>query len=893
MGSTEPTGLVTYLFTDIEGSTRLWDRHPEQMAVALEIHDELLREIIETNGGHIFSTAGDSFAAAFQTVSAAVTAALETQLGISQTAWPTPGALRVRMGLHTGEAIERGGDYFGTAVIKAARIMSAAHGGQTLASSTTGALVTTPGVVVTDAEVLELRGLDEGVAVCQLSTGELDSSFPPLRAAARRTNLVGERHPLIGRVQELDTLVDLVRRHRLVSVVGPGGVGKTFISAAAARRALGRYSDGVWMVELAGVGNGGDIAPVVAATVGLENSDGTAASVAHAAARMDALILLDNCEHVLDSVADFAECFLDGDHGTLLTTSQARLDVPSERLLRLEPLDCREATSDGVQLFLARAAELDPGVEALDEVELGLVRDICSRLDGFPLGIELAASRIATLSLTEIDSGLHDRFRLLRRRRSGSARHRSLLAAVEWTYELLDPQVKAVFDRLSVFRSAFDRTDAQAVCASIDALDVAEALDQLVDTCLVDRTTNDSFRLAETMRALGHRHLNDSDTLTDADERHIALVLKWVSEIAVGLTGPDERSSWASLQEHLPDIRAGIDRAVRHGDAATATKLVAPFVELTFNTSMAEVSQWASEVLSIRDVSLEPLYPSIVTAAAYGAVRSADSAALAGWLDLAPTVDPVDDLLIWTAIENARAARDIVGADFLSASRRYETIAAEAERHGDSRLAAFYLGSQAFQVHTAGDHDAAESFAQRALAHAIEVNHASSQAWAHFQLGLATTRRDPLAAAIQLENCLALVDRAVPARYFDSASANLAVLLATSGDTDRVADLCLSAMEGSFRAAAGIWFWPILTRAGQVLRVIGDIDDSLRLAGAIDASDHPNSPMVDAWIQRTTAAAHQNHGSTEIASLLGEWTSLSERELIDEVHRCVRIGTSK
>ena len=380
-----PTGTVTFLFTDVEGSTRLWASDSAAMSASLLVHDELLRDSIESHGGMVFTTAGDSFAAAFQRASDAVSAARIAQERLTKATWPGPSP-RVRMGLHLGEAEERGGDYFGPVVNTAARVEAAGHGGQVLI---TEAVRLASGVAATELGSHLLRDIDEPIALYQLGIEE----FPALRVAdTTRSNLPNRATRLLGREDEVDRVRLILTSDRLVTVTAVGGIGKTRLAIAVGEAELVHRSDGVWFVDLTALSSGAAVAGAVANGIGLQLSGGDAADqVIRFLSDKDALVIIDNCEHVLDDVADLMDAFLASPGlARVLATSREAIDVDGERNVLLRPLATDDADSPAVRLFLDRANAVDADWGD-DESSLTKIARICNRLDGMPLAIELAA----------------------------------------------------------------------------------------------------------------------------------------------------------------------------------------------------------------------------------------------------------------------------------------------------------------------------------------------------------------------------------------------------------------------------------------------------------------------------------------------------------------------
>jgi predicted ATPase/class 3 adenylate cyclase len=578
-----PTGTVTFLLTDVEGSTRLWAADSRAMSASLLVHDGILRESIEAAGGYVFTTAGDSFAAAFQRASDAVTAAATVQDRLLEAGWPGP-ALRVRIGLHLGEAEERGGDYFGTVVNTTARVEAAGHGGQVLMTEAVRLAATANGV---DLGLHSLRDVDHPVHLHQLG----DGSFPALRVVdTRLSNLPVRPTRLIGRDDEINRLRRMLGESRLVTVTAIGGSGKTRVAIAAGEAELADRDDGVWFVDLSTAYSGSDVASAIANAVGLQLSGGDAVGqVTGFLAKKDALVILDNCEHVVDECAEYAERFLGADgKAILLATSREALDVDGERTLRLGPLPTGAADSAGVRLFIDRATAVKPDV-ALTQGDLATIGSICERLDGMPLAIELAAARVPVMTVADLLVGLDDRFHLLSggRRRQ---RQRTLEATLDWSYDLLDADEQQLFRSLGVFVDGFD-FDAVAVVADVPHSTATVLIEALAAKSLVvrsDRGGRTRFRLLETVQAYAEDRLVDAAEAAMVRDRH----LKNFHFLAMR----NGRTAWGTL---------GVGERLRH-DASNVSSAV-EWAIATNNWEAAAELLTASSMIYFMDVRLPDL----------------------------------------------------------------------------------------------------------------------------------------------------------------------------------------------------------------------------------------------------------------------------------------------
>ena len=511
-----PTGTVSFLFTDVEGSTRLWAADEEAMSQSLRLHDSVLRGAIETADGHVFTTAGDSFAAAFSRASDAVRAATDAQAALGRAEWPGP-VLHVRMGIHMGEAEERNGDYFGTVVNTAARVEAAGHGDQILVTDQVRSMA---GVEGQDLGFHRLRDVDEPLALFQVGPGD----FPPLRVIEPSLSNLPERPTrLIGREDDVSKVRRLLGGSRLVTLNAVGGSGKTRLALAVGESELPHRPGGVWFVDLTAVMSEPEMPEAIAGAIGLSLRIGDPVDqIVGFLADQLALVILDNCEHLVDAVADFAQRFLEvAGKSLLLATSREMLDVEGERIYRVSPLASDGPTSPGVTLFLDRATAIDPefSITRANEVSISA---LCARLDGLPLALELAAIQVGVMTPAELLEGLDDRFQLLSGgRRRG--RQRTLEATLGWSYDLLDDDSKRVFRSLGVFVDGFD-LDAAAAVTGLTRAGIASMVQSLVAKSLVvrlERGETSRFGMLESVKAYAEDRLVDTGEAVHVRGRHL------------------------------------------------------------------------------------------------------------------------------------------------------------------------------------------------------------------------------------------------------------------------------------------------------------------------------------------------------------------------------------
>ena len=438
-----PSGTVTFLFTDLEGSTRLWEEHPEAMRPALARHDTILRDAVEAAHGQVVKSTGDGIHAVFATARDALDAAVAIQLALSEEHFGGIGPLRVRMGAHTCEAEYRDGDYYGSEVNRAARLMGVAHGGQIVVSSVTSGLVRDGTVELIDLGEHRLRDLASAERVFQLTHPGLLVGFPPLRSLeAFAGNLPLQLTSFVGREVDVKTIEGILAEHRLVTLTGVGGVGKTRLATQVAAELLDQYRDGAWLVELASV-DSQRVVDSIAGTLRVEVQPGRTveASLMDALRSREVLLVVDNCEHVVREVRRVVGMILaEAPSVSVLATSREGLRVSGEQLFSVPSLD--EGAAFMLFVERARAADTAFGLREGDDL---VVARLCDRLDGIPLAIELAAARVRMFSLDDLARRVDERFRLLTGGRGDIERHQTLRAAIDWSFDLLTADEQTAF----------------------------------------------------------------------------------------------------------------------------------------------------------------------------------------------------------------------------------------------------------------------------------------------------------------------------------------------------------------------------------------------------------------------------------------------------------------
>ena len=615
-----PSGALTFLFTDIEGSTRLWEEHPEGMRAALARHDDIVRRAIEDQGGYVFATGGDGFAAAFQRAGDALLVALEAQRDLAAEDWGDVSVL-VRMGLHTGESEERDGDYFGSTLNKAARLMSAGHGGQVLVSQATVDVAGSEpldGASFEDLGQHRLKDLERPARIFQLQHSALVSEFGPLRTLEfRPNNLPVQLTSFVGREDDVAETLKLLADARLLTLTGVGGSGKTRLSLQVAAEVLDDFDGGVWMVELAPVTDSALVPQAVETVLGVKDEPGQsqAETVASSIGEKRLLLILDNCEHVVAEVAELTASVLEQcPNLKVVATSRERLGVPGEvpfvvESLAIPPADAGiEAITgfDSVQLYMERASTVKQGFQVTSS-NAETVAHICRRLDGMPLALELAAARTRVMSPEQIATRLDDRFALLTSgARTALPRQQTLLATIDWSYQLLDPDEQGLFESLSVFVGGFSLDSAEAVCATggLAEFEVADLIHRLVDKSLVgvSEGTDGSIRyhLLETLRQFAASELEKSGRADEMRSRHATALLALVAEQGGLMQTGGYVAAMDLLSIEQDNIRAALRWAIDLGELEDVAQIGATMGSYWFGRGLApEGLEWTREILGL------------------------------------------------------------------------------------------------------------------------------------------------------------------------------------------------------------------------------------------------------------------------------------------------------
>jgi predicted ATPase/class 3 adenylate cyclase len=735
-----PTGTVTFLFTDIEGSTRLLQELGDEYRAMQDLHSAIMRRAIAEAGGTEIRTEGDSFFVAFRTPGAAIRAVVAAQRGLGRDIWPHGRPLRVRMGLHTGEGVRGGDEYLGIDVNRAARIAAAAWGGQVLLSEATKVLVEKglpEGVVIRSLGRHRLKDLPDAEDLYDLVIAELAADFPPPRTLEVPSNLPAQLTSFVGRESEVAEVKALLAGTRLLTVTGPGGTGKTRLALRVAEEASADYRDGAFYVDLAPVSDPDLVVPTIAATLGIREEGWErplAESLEDHLRDRRLLLLLDNFEQVLDAASSVTQLMAAAPSLKVMVTSRTALRVRGEQVVPLVPLEipapgARLGLEDAsrieaVALFAQRAAAVDPHF-ALTEGSAQQVAEIVARLDGLPLAIELAASRAAVLNPEAMLQRMERRLPLLTGgARDLPARQQTLRATIGWSYGLLEQGERALFRRLSVLTGGATVEAAAAVCDGDGdfGIDVLEGLTVLVENSLVHtqgaRGADIRFGMLQTIREFGSERLEAEDDRSAIERRHGKWFLRLVERAEPNLRGPELELWLSSLQTEHENLRAALGWAIQADEGDIGLRIVGAVWRFWHLAGyLSEGRRWARAVLAL---------PSAAGATVARAKALAAAGGLAYWQNDRPAVR--------TAYEEALAISEELGDEASLAEGTYNLAFAYGlvptkarsralflqsrerfERLGNALGTADSLWAMAMLARLAGDHELARSQAEESV----------------------------------------------------------------------------------------------------------------------------------------------------------------------------------
>lgn len=822
-----PSGTLTFVFTDIEGSTRQWESRPAEMREALATHDAVVRAAFERHGGHVFKTVGDAFCCAFADPFEAIEAAADVQRSMNAHDWRPADAIRIRAAIHTGTAQGRDGDYFGPALNRTARLLELTRAGNVLVSETTEKLVRDqlqPGFTLADQGEQMLRDVATAQRVYALSAPGFtaNAALPPL-AASTPTNLPAELTTFVGRKSELQRLSASILTKRIVTVLGPGGVGKTRFALHFARTMLEKFHGGVWLVDLTALGRIEDLAHEVARAMGARTAaPDPLIDIVRACARQPVLLIVDNSERSVGECAAFVRQALEKTAAlTILATSREPLHVPGEQTFVLDPLRLPAAgdtlkvlrSSEAVRLFVERAKEHHAAFELTKE-NADDVADICRGLDGIPLALELAAARMRALSPHQIRERLSARFKLLAGG-TGPDHHRTLRGTIDWSFDLLAKRESSLFARAAVFEGPFTLEAAEEVLASDDCDDVASALSELIEKSFLrslEETGERRYGFFDTLHAYAWEKLIESGGAQTAGAAHFAYH-KALTENASGRSDLQWLGAIeSSHRDVLGMLRWGIAR--KEPCISDLALRLANFWQVRgYLGEGAEFLEQTARAVAADEVRCAATY---VRAAALRANLGDYEAGLADAHAALRLYESAEDT---SGIAYARvAAAGILGnaGEYSQAEDLLRRALEVYDREASSQIKAQTVANLGIVLTSQERFDEAEAELQRALAMAQEIGVPRLEAWVHGALGnVAENVRDYGRARDRYERCLE------KCRH-ESDATGIATAL------NRLAHVALA--DGDAAAAASF--------VTESLSVAAERRLLLQLAGALDAAAH-------------------------------------------------------
>ena len=804
------SGTVTFFLTDVARSTAMWDADPVSARSAIARHDEIIEDAVRRCGGSVLKSRGegDSHFAVFDHAQAATAAGLQIARTLTTEAWETAQPLRVRMALHTGTADVRGGDYYGPEVNRCARLRAIGHPGQVLLSNATAALVRSalpPGCGLLELGLHHLRDVAVSEQVFQLTHPDLLAEFPPLATAERHHNVPTALTSFVGRREEMAEVEHLVSSTRLVTLLGSGGVGKSRMGFQVAAELLPDFSDGAFVVELGPLSDPALVPQQILSSLGVPEEPGRGHAetlVANLASR-HLLLVLDGCEHLLWACADLAEALLRScPKVRILATSREPLRISGETTWRVPSLAVPEAAElaagvdlekfDAVRLFIDRARQSKPDF-TVSPFNAAAIVEVCQRLGGIPLALELAATRVKVLSCEQIAARLNDQFRLLTGgARNALPRHQTLRAAVDWSHELLTEPERALFRRLSVFAGGFALEAAEAICCldECGADEILDLLASLVDKSLVaveERSDRLRYRLLETLRQYAAERLGEAGEKSELSDRLLLWYLAEARRAEPELKGPEQAAFLDLLEDEHDNLRAALAWALDRGGADGIRLAVTLSRFWLVRGYLSEGRRWLEFTLASSDAPQSDRSKALIAASTlawhqgdYAGVGPLAEKALKMSRDLGDKVGEAealcrlgelrtmtgDHIAARSLFEQSRRAWGESGAkrgviqslnvpvhdlatlaceeqDYDEAERLFKEALEIAVDHGNTMDIVHHLSGLGHVARGRGDHDAAQSFYQESLTIARRLGYKRMVAFdLQYLAGLSWTRGD-------------------------------------------------------------------------------------------------------------------------------------------------------
>jgi predicted ATPase/class 3 adenylate cyclase/Tfp pilus assembly protein PilF len=918
--SSQPSGTVTFLFTDIEGSAKRWEAYPQQMQSALTRHNSILSAAIGQHGGYVFKTVGDAYCAAFSSPHDALVSALQAQVMLHNEEWPQEvGQLKVRMALHTGVVKLQEEDYFGQPLNRVARLLSTGHGEQILLSDPTYDLVRDnlpPSITVRDLGEHRLKDLIRPERIFQLVTPPLPAEFPPLRTLdTRPNNLTVQLTHFIGRETEVEAISTLVSRPEthLVTLTGPGGMGKTRLALQVGAELVDAdgFPDGVWFVELAALTDPHLVASTIAQAIGVAEMAGKPLmeSLKEHIKEKRMLLVLDNFEHLQEAASLVDALLKAAPHIKVLATSRVPLRVYGEKEYPVPPLGLPPTGAwraiplqqlsqyEAVRLFIERAQDVKPDFEVSND-NAPAVAEICARLDGLPLALELAAARVRLFSPQALLSRLSSRLKMLTGgARTLPARQQTLRAAIEWSYDLLSEGEKQLFRRMAVFQGGRSLEALEAVCNHDGQLeiDVLEGVESLVAKSLLQQREGSDgeprFWMLETIHEYAREKLEESNEREILAREHALYFMRLSEEGELHIRGPKDRLYYDKFEDELENIRAALRWSLDEANPEIGVRLAASVAMARFWVQRMHVTEgraWIAQLLARPELAAKM---SLRAKALHCAGSLADNW---GEMMLARTYYEEASVICREVGDERELGRALNGigwvcvlqGDLISARMSLEEAVVIRRRVGDMREVGTSLEGLAALNEKDGHHAASRAFHQQALAIWRSLGDKGGVANVSNNWGeLEKHMRNYAEAQVLFEQAIPIAREERRPKLIANALTNLSHLLVKKGDLERAQQCLVESLTlrkeqgGKMSIAESLLGWADLAiardQAQRAGKLLGAVDHLLQESGAT------LWPTDQDEYEQCTNAARSQLGEDGFERLRSEGRAMSMEEAIE------------
>lgn len=860
-----PSGHITFLFTDMEASSAAWERRPEAARLALHFHDETTAAVTASHNGTLVKHTGDGVESVFTTTADAVEAAVEMQRRFQQHDTGDAERIRVRIGLHCGQAEPDGDDYYGGVINRAARVADTANGDQIAVTQAVVAAVdddTATQVEYIDCGLAQLKGCGQERIFLVAAEGlQVDDRPLRIRRALAGSDLPPERGRLIGRVEEKQRINDFLNERRLVSLIGLGGIGKTRLAVSAARDRHNSYADGVVFCQLAPIEADStdpeaSVFETLASALGARPQPGHDLlwSIVNFVEGRDILVVLDNCEHVNEAARSVVERLLSVDGPSVLVTTREPLDVPGEQRLNVEPLP---VASDAVDLLIERAVERDPSFDGARHRET--LQQICERLDGIPLALELAAARLRVLTPDRLLSGLSDGMDMLGSSSSADGRN-PLLATIAWSVGQLDARQRSLLQSLSVFSGGFTLGAAAQVVGEVDEIELLDDLTELVELSLTrSRPGHDEirFNMLETIRRFGLDQLDQTDSAAKLAVAHATYFADLARHCGRNLMTDAEAEIWSRIDAEGNNIRTAYETMVSVDRLHDAKDIVVSLTWFATFSMQMEIFGWATHLLETPELADSP---ELWAVRAIGQYLGADNAAVAS-AETSLRLDPTDP----TGLARTTLASVALNNTFdveQSAMVTEAMLAHPSEQFPEQRIAA--LGLRTFHLCLREPNPAAAKLAAQAMAEAERTGSASALTMAYWAQTLANLGIDWATAEEATQQGLAMARSLTNNHLISHLISGLVVHFASlTGSVSEAATITAAEIRATMDKHYLVGASHLLGAASVVLARAGRVTDGATLLGAMVSNGHRPRRDIRHAVEKAKSSASESDGDSD------------------------------